>query len=270
MIQLVSAIDALAGNVLGQAEAVTSTKIESVWDFVIKGGPVMIPIAIASLVALAVFVERLFVLRRSQVVPPDVLPALKGLLPSNRTDRAAALEYCTKNGSPLCNILHAGIRNLAMSTDVIEKRISEAGEREVFHLRKYLRVLALIASLATLLGLLGTITGMISAFQTVATSGDALGRTELLARGIYEAMITTAAGLIVAIPAMIAHHYLSAKIDHLVFELDRIAVEFVESVALVTPTVATNDTATKSMPAADAASGDSVAIPNRVAAMAAT
>ena len=90
-------------------------------------------------------------------------------------------------------------------------------------------VLTVIAGVAPLLGLLGTIFGMINAFQTVAISPDALGKTELLAEGIYQAMITTAAGLIVAIPVVIAHHWLAARIDGLVMEIDRVTVDFVES-----------------------------------------
>jgi biopolymer transport protein ExbB len=93
-------------------------------------------------------------------------------------------------------------------------------------------MLAVIASIAPLLGLLGTIFGMIDAFQTVAVSGEALGRTESLAKGIYQAMITTAAGLMVAIPVLIGYHWLAGKIDRLVGEMDRMTVEFVEQHAL--------------------------------------
>jgi len=99
----------------------------------------------------------------------------------------------------------------------------------VLKLRKYLRVLAVIASIAPLMGLLGTIFGMIQAFQTVAASGSALGRTEMLAMGIYQAMITTAAGLLVAIPVLIAYHWIVAKIERLVMEIDQMTVEFIEA-----------------------------------------
>lgn len=220
---------------LGQAVAADSSAakvvlIGSVWDFVLKGGPVMIPIGIASLVALAVFVERAWLLRRRAVIPPTVVAGLQSALSAHRFDVSPVLELCQRSPSALGNIIMAGIRNIGQSTDVLEKRIGEAGEREVFGLRKHLRVLSLVGSIATLLGLLGTITGMISAFQTVAASGEALGKTELLAKGIYEAMITTAAGLIVAIPTMIAYHYLTARIEFLIHEMDRIAVDFVERV----------------------------------------
>ncbi|MFQ5415219.1 MAG: MotA/TolQ/ExbB proton channel family protein [Phycisphaerae bacterium] len=264
-----------------------AVQVGSVWDFVIKGGPMMIPIGVCSLIALTVFVERLVTLRRRCVIPPGFLPGLLHRLrqgePDHSSDRAhdgaadadsdgrfggggggkrlndgdvdvdgrgggggdgddkadrdrdggrdAALAYCSADGSPVSNVFAAGIRHLRAPVDVLERRIREAGERVVRALRRYMRVLAVIASIAPLMGLLGTIFGMIRAFQTVATSAEALGKTELLAKGIYEAMITTAAGLLVAIPVLIAYHVLSARIEGLVADMDAMAADFVERYA---------------------------------------
>lgn len=205
-------------------------KIESVWDFVVKGGPLMIPIGICSLIALTVIVERLISLRRRHVIPPKFFSGLTRLL-SESNDRGKALDYCKDHPSPAANILTAGLKRLGEPISELEKRIEEAGEREVVKLRKNLRILSVIAAISPLLGLLGTIFGMITAFQTVAASAEALGKTELLAKGIYEAMITTAAGLMVAIPVLIAYHGLSAKVDLLVHELDRSIVDLLEAVA---------------------------------------
>ena len=218
---------------LGQAAAdpPDSVRVQSIWDFMVKGGPVMIPIGVCSLVALSVVIERLISLRRRNVIPPGFLPGLRKVLGNGDGDRAEALEYCEADSSPIANIFAAGIKRLGSPVEHLEKRIQESGEREVHHLRKYLRVLAVIASIAPLMGLLGTIFGMIEAFQTVATSGEALGKAELLAKGIYQAMITTAAGLTLAIPVLIAHHWLSAKIEGLVGEMDFMTVEFVEEYA---------------------------------------
>lgn len=236
---MISLPSLLASAILGQASAgptagasgAQAAQIQSVWDFVLKGGPMMIPIGLCSLIALTVIVERLANLRRRNVIPPDFLPGLKALMKNGDEGYSKASEYCEQNGSPLANILAAGIRRLSESVGLLEKHIQEAGQRAVFKLRKYLRTLSVIASICPLLGLLGTIFGMIKAFQTVATSGEALGKTELLAEGIYQAMITTAAGLLVAIPVMIAYHWLSARIDLLVDEMDQMTVEFVEEYA---------------------------------------
>jgi biopolymer transport protein ExbB len=147
-------------------------------------------------------------------------------------DRAAALEFCRRHPSPVSHVIAAGIRRLGEPIDLLEKHIEDAGEREAMKLRRFLRVLSVIAAVSPLLGLLGTIFGMITAFQTVAASAEALGKTELLARGIYEAMITTAAGLIVAIPSLVFYHWISARIDRLVMEIDHLCVEFVEEHAV--------------------------------------
>lgn len=223
--------------ILGQQAAAPGTQaqapsvaIESVWDFVVKGGPVMIPIAACSLIAFTVILERLLSLRRCNVLPPEFVPGLKAALGATQ-DRKRALDYCEAHPSPVANIFAAGLRKLGEPAEAVRRQVEEAGQREVFRLRKFLRTLAVMASIAPMLGLLGTVTGMITCFQTVAASAEALGRTELLARGIYEAMITTAAGLIVAIPLILAHHAISAKVDRLVFEMDTKTIEFMESLS---------------------------------------
>ncbi len=200
----------------------------------------MIPIGLCSLVALTVIIERLTTLRRQNVIPTKFLPGLRKILGNGDPEPSALdcpenseemLEYCRENGSPIANVFAAGIKKLGTSVELIEKRVQEAGQREVLKLRKYLRSLAVIASIAPLMGLLGTIFGMITAFQTVATSAESLGKAELLAKGIYQAMITTAAGLMVAIPVLVAYHWITAKIDRLVTDMDQMTVDFVEEYA---------------------------------------
>jgi biopolymer transport protein ExbB len=210
------------------APAPNPAAVLSLWDFMVKGGPVMIPIGICSLVALAVIIERLVSLRRAKIIPPDFLTGLRAALNGGTGGAERALQYCEKDGSPVANVFAAGIRRLSEPVELLEKHIEEAGQREVLKMRKYLRLLSVISSVATLLGLLGTIFGMITAFQTVANSGEALGKTELLAKGIYEALITTAAGLIVAIPVVICYHWFAAKVERLVSEIDQMTVDFVE------------------------------------------
>jgi len=213
------------------AGAASSVKIESVWDFVAKGGVMMIPIGICSLIGMTVVIERLLSLRRSRIIPPTFLPGLRRELDAKPGDPAGAITYCAENPSPVANVFAAGLRRLGGPLEIVERHITESGMREVRKLRKHLRMLSVIAAVTPLMGLLGTIFGMIRAFQTVATSPDAMGKTELLAEGIYEAMITTAAGLVVAIPALICYHWLSAKIQNLVMDIDDTTVDFVESLA---------------------------------------
>lgn len=211
----------------GPAAAGDALTVQSVWDFVVKGGLLMIPIGACSVVALTVVVERLVSLRRRAVMPDAFVSGLRELL-GGGGDREKALARCREDGSPVAAVLAAGIRKLGEPPERVEKAVQEAGEREAVRLSRFGRVLAVIASVAPLLGLLGTIFGMIKAFQTVALSGDALGKTELLAGGIYEAMITTAAGLIVAIPTLVCHHWIAARVDRRILEIDRLVVEFLE------------------------------------------
>ena len=231
-----SGLESIVLNLLGQVAPTdagdVSVKVNSVWDFVVKGGPVMIPIGICSLVAITVIVERMVSLRRRQIIPPGFVTGVRAILSGGPSDRVArALEYCRSSGTPLANIFAAGIKKLGEPAELVEKRIQETGQAEIQKLRKYLRSLSVIAAIAPLLGLLGTILGMITAFETVAASPDSLGRTELLAGGIYEALITTAAGLIVAIPVVIAFHWFAARVDRLVLEMDAIVIAFVEEFA---------------------------------------
>jgi biopolymer transport protein ExbB len=225
-------VNMLVFNLLAQETDVSAVHVRSIWDFVVKGGPMMIPIGICSLIALTITVERLISLRRSRIIPPDFLGGLKKVLSPDAAGRARALDYCKINDSPVAAVVATGIKRLGEPLETLERHIQESGEREVAKLRKFLRVLSVIASIAPLMGLLGTIFGMIRAFSTVAASAEALGRTEQLAQGIYEAMITTAAGLLVAIPVLIAYHWIAAKLDRLVAEIDQMTVEFIEEYAL--------------------------------------
>ncbi len=247
-------------SMLAQANdaAASEVAINTIWDFVVKGGPMMIPIFICSLFALGVFVERVSSLGKATIIPPDFLDGLHEIMRSPTRDRTAALAYCHDSKSPLGPILAAGIKRLNATPELMEKHVQDAGERSLLTLRKNVRVLTVIASICPLLGLLGTIFGMIDAFQTVAISGEALGKTELLAEGIYEAMITTAAGLLVAIPVLIGYHYLTARIDGLVSEMDRLTVDFLDEhayqQALPANVSRTNNTTT-STPQAAASDG---------------
>ncbi len=226
-----NALNGMVAALLAQGAAAppaANVQVQSIWDFVVKGGPVMVPIGICSLVALAVLIERSVSLRRRKLIPPDFVAGLRALV-ARRAAPSEALGFCQSSDSPLARVVSAGLKRMGEPVERLEKQVEEAGQREVLKLRKNLRVLAVVGSVSTLLGLLGTIMGMINAFQTVAASGEALGRTELLAKGIYEALITTAAGLIVAIPVIIAYHWIAARIDGIVAEIDRQTLEFAEA-----------------------------------------
>lgn len=215
------------------AQASAPPSLGSVFALAIKGGIMMVPIGICSLLVVAIVVERSAVLRRGRVVPPaftEDLKAAADLRGQAAADAARAL--CEGADHPAARVIAAGLAKLGHTPEVVEKHIAAAGEAEVYAMRTRVRALSIIAALAPLLGLTGTIFGMIRAFATVAESGDNLGRAELLAGGIYEAMITTAAGLLVAMPTIVLYHWLSGRIERLTRDLDALAVWFVERFVL--------------------------------------
>lgn len=205
--------------------AADAVAVQSAWDFVEKGGIMMIPLLICSLAAIAVGAERLTVLRKPRMIPTGIAKRCGEAIDSGTTAEA----FRKQEPSPAGRLLATGMQWLGHDRDVLERHLAAEGEHEVFVMQRRLRVLVVITAVAPLIGLTGTIFGMIRAFQTVALSSEALGKAELLATGIYEAMITTAAGMLVAMPTLVLYHYLAGRVEHLAHELDRMAVAFINT-----------------------------------------
>lgn len=199
---------------------------ETLFSLIKKGGPVMIPLGICSILAVAISIERFLSLRRAKIIPPGFIAGLKEKLGAPDSDVHPAIEYCAATESPVGRIFRAGILNLRRGEALVEKAIEDQGANETDKLKRSLRWLGIIASISPLLGLLGTVYGMISAFETSTIVAG--GKADFLARGIYEALVTTAAGLTIAIPVLVVFQYLSARIDSLVDEIDEMGVEFLE------------------------------------------
>lgn len=191
-----------------------------------RGGWFMIPIALASLVGLALVIERLISLRKDKIIPPRLLDQLKDAYKPGQEDRSVGLNYCHANASPLARVLAAGIGKMHRDEQTVEQAIEDAGANEIAKLKRNLRGLFAVGSVAPLLGLLGTVSGMIKAFQVASVKG--LGKATLLAQGIYEALVTTYAGLLVAIPVLVFYYYFLGKIDRIVSEMNDVSIEFVE------------------------------------------
>ena len=190
--------------------------MEEVYDLLAKGGWLMVPILFCSVVVLAVLIERLWFLRRERVLPTGLLDKVRELIASSRLNEAQSL--CEGNDSSLGAVLSAGLGQAGKPREVIGEALQEAGRLEAAALERFVGVVGTIAAIAPLLGLLGTVTGMIKIFQRVTTEG--VGDPRMLAGGIWEALITTAAGLTVAIPAYVAYRYLLSRADALVLEIE--------------------------------------------------
>jgi biopolymer transport protein ExbB len=180
------------------------------FDLFLKGGPLMWPILLCSIVAITVIIERFW--RFYQIRPkiPNLLSRTKALLRDNKADDA--LKLCESFTDPVAHILAVGIHLRQRSLEEKEKLLSRAGSRIIRRLENNLRMLAIIGNITPLLGLTGTVTGMIKAFMKIQELGGKVDAA-MLAGGIWEALLTTVAGLFVAIPALVAYHYFEGKVD---------------------------------------------------------
>ncbi|MEW6618893.1 MAG: MotA/TolQ/ExbB proton channel family protein [bacterium] len=180
-------------------------------EFISKGGVLMYPIVLCSIVAIAIILERAYHFFRIKTNVSQFLLQIEQTLQSNKIETALRLA---KNATgPVASVVEAGISNCQKDAERWEKAVSGVGTKELVRLEKNLRVLGIIAHVSPLLGLLGTVTGMIKAFMKIQELGGRVDAS-VLAGGIWEALLTTAAGLSVAIPAMFAYHYFEGKVDN--------------------------------------------------------
>jgi biopolymer transport protein ExbB len=183
------------------------------------GGPVMWPLAICSLAALAIIIERSINLRASRILRPGVVERITGLAEGGRMDRA--VEACRQNPGIYTNIVTAGLEAAARGEreSVPKEAIEDAGRHETGRLNRYLGALATIVGISPLMGLFGTVTGMIQVFRTIAETGG--GQAAQLSGGISVALITTATGLLIAIPALVGLNYFQEKAQAIAIDLER-------------------------------------------------
>src|SRR5690606_31767957 len=179
----------------------------------------VLPFIIASLIAIWFGAERLVVLRRGRVIPKPFVERFLNLLKLGQLDPRSALELCEENGSPVAQVFAHGVRKWGKPSVEVEQAIIDGGERQVAQLRSHLRVINGVATVTPLLGLLGTVWGMFEAFNDIAAAGS-MGNTTVLASGIALALLTTAAGLVIAIPSLIIYMFLSGRVDSLVMDMD--------------------------------------------------
>jgi len=210
------------------APAVSTVHLDTLYDIVVSGGVLMWPIGLCSVVALTFMVERTIRLRErelgSRSYGRSILDALVAGGP------ARAVEACQREARPLGRILRTGLERTERPVLEREKAVEDAGARELAKLNSHLRPLAIVAVLAPLLGFLGTVFGMIQAFITVALK-EGLGRPELLAAGISQALVTTAAGLCVAIPAQAAYFWFRGRVERFGRRVEELYVELDETLA---------------------------------------
>lgn len=196
-----------------------------------SGGPLMIPLGICSFVLLVFVFERLISLRRSRVIPTPLVTRILEQIRERQLDKEQAISLCEENPYPVCEVLCEGLRKWGRSSVEVEQAILDSGERVSNELKRNLRVINGVATVTPLLGLLGTVLGMIQAFDAISLITPDGDPKILIASGISEALLTTAAGLSIAIPALIAHLHFSSCVDRRVVEIDAIGLQLVRMIS---------------------------------------
>ncbi len=194
-------------------------------EIVQSGGWLMLPIIICSVVAAAIILERLWTLRQRRVLPENLARQVWSWVRKNQLNHQHIKSL--HQGSPLGQILAAGLSNRSRGHDTMKEAIEDTGRHVVHELERYLNPLGTIAAISPLLGLLGTVIGMVKVFAAITTHG--VGDPTVLAGGISEALITTAAGLSVAIPSLIGYRYLKGRIDALVVQMEKESIALIEA-----------------------------------------
>ena len=197
------------------------------WDLVQKGGPMMYLIILSSILAFGVVIDRIYNLYKARIDADKFMDEITSVLKRNKI--IESIEICNKTPGPIAHIVKAGILKHDRSKPEIREAVEEAAQLEIPRLEKHLPILATIAHIAPLLGLLGTVTGMIKSFQVI--QAKALNLVPVnpgdLAGGIWEALLATVAGLAVAIPTYVAYNYLTSQVDTLVYDMERSATDLV-------------------------------------------
>ncbi|MEH6549705.1 MAG: MotA/TolQ/ExbB proton channel family protein [Pseudomonadales bacterium] len=190
-----------------------------------SGGWLMIPILFSSVLALTICIERLWTLKPEKIAPPHLLAQVWTLLKNNQLDSQRIREI--KQGSPLGRILASGLGNARHGRDIMKESIEETASHVVHDMERYLDILGTIAVISPLMGLLGTVIGMIKVFSEIMVQGT--GNAGALAGGISQALITTAAGLCIAIPAVIMHRYFLRRVDTIVIDMEQETIKLVDA-----------------------------------------
>jgi len=195
------------------------------WDLALKGGVIMIPILLLSVIAVYIFGDRYIAIQKASKIDPNLMNQIRQNISDGKID--SALAICRSTNQPITRMIEKGITRIGRPLDDVHKAIENVGSLEVTKLEKGLPWLASAAGGAPMLGFLGTVAGMIQAFYDMANAGNNIDIT-LLSSGIYQAMVTTVAGLIVGIMAYFAYNILVARIEGLIFKMEINTTEFMD------------------------------------------
>ena len=196
----------------------------SVWDMVLKGGPLMWPLGLLTIIAVYIFIERYLVIRKASKIEDNFLNNIRDSIYSGRID--AAVEYCRRSITPTARLVEKGIKRLGKPLKEIEDSIEIVGKFEVYKLEKNMAILSIIAGIAPMFGFVGTIIGVIKIFHDISLAGDV--SITSVSSGLYVKMVSSAAGLLIGMFAFICFHWLNIMINHQVQKMEQDTMEFID------------------------------------------
>lgn len=191
--------------------------MENVMVFLSKGGVIMYPLLLASVIAMAIVIEKSISMRKKKIMIPEITSILDNI--KSREDIGLAIAVCDKHRGPFANIIKAGLENMELSREELKEILIDNGKQEVHTISKGLPLLETIGGIAPLLGLLGTVIGILKVFNVIQMMG--VGQAPAMAGGISEALITTIAGLSIGIPAVVAYNYFTSKSEGLILDMEK-------------------------------------------------
>jgi len=195
-------------------------------SFLSKGGIIMIPLLLCSIIGLMIVIEKFFSLRRDKILIPEIISVVDSI--NSNQDIKLATTICQKNKGPLPNIILTGLQNQTLPMVDIKEIINDEGRQQVRILERGLPILETVAGVAPLLGLLGTVLGMIKVFNVISTQGT--GQASLLAGGISEALITTATGLFIGIPMLVAYYYFTNRAENFIMDIEKYSTRLLQKI----------------------------------------
>ncbi len=203
--------------------------MKNVWEFLVKGGICMIPLFLCSVAGLAIVIEKFISLQRRKIIVPEVVSVLENVKEAN--DFPLAISICEKHHGPFANIIRIALESHSLPREEIKETLFDQGRQEVHQLERGLGVLETVAGIGPLLGLLGTVLGILKVFKVIAVMG--VGQASALAGGISEALITTIAGLFIGIPALVAYNYFGNKAEALVLEIEKYSNRLLNKIRVI-------------------------------------
>ena len=200
--------------------------MSEVYSYLSRGGIIMIPLLLSSVLGLAIVIERAINLRRNKILIPEIISVVEEF--NSVEDLKLASSMCEKNSGAFANIILTGLQNKDLSPEEVRELLSDQGRQEVRSLERGLPALETVAGIAPLLGLLGTVLGMIKVFTVISQQGT--GQASLLAGGISEALITTATGLVIGILALIMYNYFSHKAENYILDIEKYTTQLMQKI----------------------------------------